>query len=85
MAPPTEGRKQAKHPSRHGRGAVKGETMPSDLEDRLIRIEQKLAHMERLTEKLAQANVDQELRIERLQNLLDSDLRPERELPETEH
>jgi uncharacterized coiled-coil protein SlyX len=42
--------------------------MSHDLEDRLIRIEHKLAHLERLTEKLEQATVDQELRLERIQN-----------------
>jgi len=51
--------------------------MSNALEERLIRIEQKLAHLERLTEKLEQATVDQELRIERLQHLIaDRDHRP---------
>lgn len=59
--------------------------MSDDLEDRLIRIEQKLAHLERHAQQLEAANLDQELRLERMQHLLEADLTTARREPGTEH
>jgi uncharacterized coiled-coil protein SlyX len=45
--------------------------MSHSVDDRLLRLEEKLAHMERLLEQLNQATLDQELRIERVQTGLE--------------
>lgn len=46
--------------------------MKNSLDDRLLHLEEKLAHLERLVEKLNQASLEQELRLERTLKALDA-------------
>ncbi len=60
--------------------------MSKELEHRLIHIEEKLARLERLVEQLNQATTDQELRLEKVQAVVEGGItrRPTGETPDGE-